>query len=529
VKVFDRATGERFRDIPLFAPVMAVAVSSISSLLLAISYEGSAQLVRLDSAQPIRHFDARAGTISCGTLSSDGRLLALGGARPILSANGPPGFARVYAVGSDNELLTIGHDSPVEEIALSANGEWLATVTSNTVHIFGVKNGALHGTFTHQDRVDEIVFSADGRLLGTRSSDGTARVFDVAEGKELARLSRGRTIEAVAFDPIENTFAISSSDGIYVYPNVSTDPDVITYAADVHAAVYSPDNRFIAVAENGDSLRLLDDSSNRELRRIAYKVNVNALSFSPSGTLLAAGGADEHIRTFRTSDGGAAESFETWAAVNALAYSDNGRFLVAAGGAPYEAESSVDSGYAIVLDAASMKEVSEVSYPHALTAVALSSDGRIIATGDERGVVELYDRLTSHRRRLFAGELVVHSIHFSRDKRSIIVAGDDTAVRIIDIVTRQVKVFKHPEAVNNAVFSPDGHIIATGCEDGRVRVFDVASSDEIAGIPTGAAVISVAFSSDGRRLLISSGTHLIRAPWRVEDVLVHACQRLQAI
>jgi WD40 repeat protein len=61
---------------------------------------------------------------------------------------------------------------------------------------------------------------------------------------------------------------------------------------------------------------------------------------------------------------------------------------------------------------------------------------------------------------------------------------------------------RHPEHVSALVFAPDGNLLATGCEDGLARIWDMISGTMRCGpLEHPYAVAGLAFSPDGKTLL----------------------------
>jgi WD40 repeat protein len=103
----------------------------------------------------------------------------------------------------------------------------------------------------HTRPVEDVAFSTDGRLVATGSADRTARIFDVATGKELHVLNEHTMpVRSVAFSPTAPHLATGSSDRSIRIWDVETGTQLQvlrgTHRGEVCDLTYSPDGRHIA-------------------------------------------------------------------------------------------------------------------------------------------------------------------------------------------------------------------------------------------------------------------------------------------
>jgi len=137
-----------------------------------------------------------------------------------------------------------------------------------------------------------------------------------------------------------------------------------------------------------------------------------------------------------------------------------------------------------------------------VNSVAISMDGRLIASGSHTGAIQLWD---SKSHMPFGGPLQGHSawmnsVSFSPDSRWLVSGSDDKMIRVWDCKTGQAvgdPLFGHIDFVWSVC--TDGRFIVSGSRDKTIRIWDLATRTQIGWpINTGEGVDAVALSNDGR-------------------------------
>jgi WD40 repeat protein/uncharacterized caspase-like protein len=192
--------------------------------------------------------------------------------------------------------------------------------------------------------------------------------------------------------------------------------------------------------------------------------------------------------------------------VLAVALSPDGR-LVATGGADQTAK---------LWEARTGLEVRTLAvHTAAVSAVAFSADGRLLATASRDHTARLWDVATGAELRVLKGHTgPISAVAFSEDGRWLATGADDRTIRLWDATTgAEVRSFTgHTGRVVSLAFSREGRSLAAGDMDAKVKLWDVASGREVRTLAhdTG-AVQAVAFSPDGASLAV--GTHHTVTVW----------------
>jgi len=107
----------------------------------------------------------------------------------------------------------------------------------------------------------------------------------------------------------------------------------------------------------------------------------------------------------------------------------------------------------------------------------------------------------------------VSSIAFSPDSKRFVTGSGDGRAKVWDTATGQELLTLNPAVTGSwnvaglwgVAFSPDGQRILTGSNDKTAKVWDAATGRELLVLPHAGVVSSVAFSPDGKRILTGVG------------------------
>jgi eukaryotic-like serine/threonine-protein kinase len=137
-------------------------------------------------------------------------------------------------------------------------------------------------------------------------------------------------------------------------------------------------------------------------------------------------------------------------------------------------------------------------------AIALSPDGRSLASGSQDGALSLWDAATGRALAIPRGHAhTVNQVQFSPDGRRIASASYDGTARLWDAATGgEIRVLRgHTAPVLWIAFSRDGRRLVSGSEDRTLRLWDTTTGRSTAVLRGHTGTIrAMAFSPDGRRV-----------------------------
>jgi WD40 repeat protein len=389
----------------------------------------------------------RGGPLTGLSVSGDGRLLA---------ASGLDGAVRVWDLEASpprrQTFRLFPYRDQVFSVVFSPEGRHLATANPDgTVYLLRLAapgRGPLPGLPTpdpttaelrrfvgHRGHVDWTCFSRDGKLAFSAGTDETARVWDVAAGKELHALGHPARVIRLAATPDGRHLITTCADGL---------------------------------------VRLWDVTAARELRRLDGKHDPWSLALSPDGNEVVTAVQDRPVTVVSSlATGKELRRFDL-----------GGQCAFALGGKQLLSARSEHLRLADAARGAGVRRLGE--HRDWVRDVAVSPDGRLAlsASGNSNGFqpadppwsdcsVRLWDLTTGRELwRRQESHYTRWGVAFTPDGRLAVAGSYDRTVRVYDVETgRELACLDTPTPIHGVAVAPDGRSVLTGGQDGVLRLY----------------------------------------------------------
>jgi len=432
------------------SPATAVALNAAGNQAVTGTAEGRVALWKLDAAAPRALAGDNGSPAVVLATSRDGKLLATAG-----TADGKPAIlVRDVASGNITKTL-IGHEGPVTAVA----------------------------------------FSADGQKVISGSADKTARVWNLGEGKEIAKFGgHGNTVTAVALASDGNTAVSGSADNSLKSWTVADSKEAKNFAGHggpIVGVAFTSNNQQVISASADKTVRVWNPADGAQIRSVDVTQPATALALTKDDARVAVGAADKSVRLFQVGDAKPLAVLTGLAEVPlAVSFSPSGARVL-----------SVDAKQATVWDAATGAKLEVLAGPAALASGAFGADEVtcLLAGGDKSlsAVAMRLERLVGDHAKKITG------LAFPAEGSSFFTASADGTVRGFAIKDGQQKFnANHGAPIHALAISGDGKLLATAGEDKTVKIWSKdgqpGAKPNLAGF-TG-PVKSVAFSPDNLRV-----------------------------
>jgi WD40 repeat protein/serine/threonine protein kinase len=279
------------------------------------------------------------------------------------------------------------------------------------------------------------------------------------------------------------------------------------HAGAAYDVVFSPDGKLLASAGQDRTVKLWEPATGQLQRTLRGHTNeVNGVAFSPDGKMLATAGDDGGVKLWDVVSGRErAALFQGPVQAVCVAFAPGGKILAA----------GFNDGRVRIWDFAAGRELPVLSaHRKRIEFLGFSADGKTLATAAENAAV--WNVATWQLQRAVhnvaspAGQ--VSSLAFGRRSPLLATAANDSMAVVWDPASgNRLFSFGHPESVEAVAFSPDDRMLAAGCRNGPIRLWEIDGGKmrNLFALP-GQRIWSVTFSPDGRTLASATSDGAVR-------------------
>ncbi len=325
--------------------------------------------------------------------------------------------------------------NPVSVLTLSRDGALLAAAIGKDVLLWNAADGKDAGKLMQPADVTSLSFNADKTRLLIGRTDNVAVLVDVKDSTVIQSFPHTAAVKGVLAHPSTPAVITASADKTVVIT-----PVTVTRAIPVGKTaglVLSPDNqRVITVGPGKECVSWLIGNGAKE-KSFETGGDATAAAFTKDGQRIAVGGADGSVKLYTVGDGKLVGSFAAGSPVAELAFHPTAPQLV---GTSKNAATvwTVAFQPGQPLPPEFGRVIQTFPHPAAFGSPVFNADGQFFTAGEDKMV----------RRFRIASDVAV-------------------------------KTLQHPGLVDCVAFDDTGNVLATGCHDGVLRIWDLPKNTPV--------------------------------------------------
>lgn len=497
---------------------------------------------RLTLVQTFQYLNSTNSAIYTMDFSVDSSLLAFAGSS---------GIIQVQNLKEDSVRLLSDHDGAIYQVTFDPYGTTLASASEDyTVKLWNPRNQSgeelIHTLRGSQGPLYRLAFEPRGNTLAAGGADGAIYLWLTDRGTLVETLEgHNDPISSLDFSQkptmdYRTVLASSSDDGDIRLWNVESSVQTLAHNNAVLDVAFRPDGRVLASGGINTIRIWRKDGTLRSYVNFGQTDNVNTLAYSPDGKILAAGGSRGQLKLWQPDINTRqptqaldahpilySDELEKQGVLD-LSFSPDGRWLVSGGADKTLKFWRVDDGQ--------LNRYLSLESPNAITGVAFSRDGSLLATSatakdkvsnngitvweiseaSSSGIIK--PKMKFQTTQGHEGSVLTVAIN-PTDSEIIASGGEDGKINLWNASGQLIKTLnENSDAITKLAFSDDGLFLASSSSDGTIKIW-TSQGDLISVVKRHErAVSSVEFEPGSNQLLASSSLDNNVLLWKLWDL-----------
>ncbi|HEY7155683.1 MAG TPA: PA14 domain-containing protein, partial [Gemmataceae bacterium] len=389
-----------------------------------------------------------------------------------------------------------GHSGPVNAVSFTPDGRRLLSASGDgTIRLWDAVNGKELGRYYYAEgvKITSVAVSPDGRYFLSGGSDKVMRLWrlppdvlaskpDDPAGEVRSFAGHAANIRRVAFS-FDGRYILSAGyDNTARLWEIATGREVLAFKGHthphIHTVAFLPDGRHALSGGEDHLLRLWDLRDGHEIRALeGSQVGIWNLAVSPDGRRAASSGIDAVVLVWDLEKGEVIRRLEgLGVGAERVCFSPDGRSVLAGSG----------RGPIALWDVTSERKPQLfMGHTDAVTGIGFSPDGRRMFSASRDQTVRLWDVASGKELRSFEGSTdQLEGAALSPDGRRMLAGGKDKMLHLWDVQTgEKLESFQVHSRMWDVAYSPDGRYVLSGGDDKTLRLWRVPFAPFVVGRP----------------------------------------------
>jgi WD40 repeat protein len=323
--------------------------------------------------------------------------------------------------------------APISALTISRDGLTLAGVAGKEVILWTLADGKVVGKITSSADVLSLSFNADKTRLLIGRANNSAVLVEVATGSILQSFAHTGAVRGVFHRPNVPQVITASADKTLLIHPVTVTKAIVLGPGKQSGLVLSPAGDRILTVGPGKAATTWNAASGAKEKTFESGGDATAAAISKDGQKAAVGGSDGSVKLYTVADGKLIGAIAGGAPAADLAFHPTSPVLVGVLNNKTAVAWNIGFTAGQPLSPDFGKAIQTFSHPANVAGVAFNGEGLFFTAGEDK---------------------LARRFHIASDA--------------------PVKNLPHPNLVDAVAFDETGTLLATGCHDGNLRIWDIA-------------------------------------------------------